>query len=494
VTTATAQHSPLRSWQFRRVIGAEFVSSIGTQMTMLALPWFVLMTSGSPARMGLVFVIQILPVPLLALPAGLLVARWGARRVTIVGDIADMVLVAAVPTLYLMGMLPFWALLVIVALVGCVASAYLSAQRMLLTETIGSDEGAVVAGNALFETATSTARLVGPAVAGFLIAGFGAINVLWIDAVSFAVSAALLTGLPRREAAPQQLSANKMAEGVRYVLRDPVLRTMSLVALGYGMLMPVVLLAMPIMAKNRYDANPHVLGWLLAGWGGGTALGTVVVARLARRISPTRFAACGGVGAAVGLWLLPWDQPATTAVLTVAVSCMFLPGVTAPAVALLTLRPPEHLRPHTVPMFGAAVFVASPIAYAVAGVLFEHLSVGTVLAAVAVGASLCALVLLNLDRAQPTDPRPTESSAMPAALSSRDEVVTRLAEIIEEITGTPQHEITTESHFADLEIDSLTLVKVVVAAEERFGVRMPDGAAKGFRTVGHVADHLLGAA
>ncbi|MEV0493751.1 MFS transporter [Streptomyces atratus] len=402
MTTAPAQRSPLRSWQFRRVIAAEFISSVGTQMTTLALPWFVLMTSGSPARMGLVFVIQILPVPLLAMPAGLLVARWGARRVTIAGDIANTVLLAAVPTLYFAGMLPFWALLVIVALVGCVASAYLSAQRMLLTEAIGSDEGTVTAGNALFETATSTARLVGPAIAGFLIAQFGALTVLWVDAASFAVSAALLTGLPRREAAPEPLSANRMAEGVRYLFRDPLLRTMSLAALGYGTLMPVVLLALPVMARSRYDANPHVAGLLLAAWGGGTALGTVVVARLARRISPTRFAAYGGVGAAVVLWLLPWDQPATTAALTVAASCMFLPGVTAPAVALLTLRPPEHLRPHVLPVFGAAVFVASPIAYAVAGVLFEHLAVSTVLVAVAVGASLCALVLVNLAR-RPAD-------------------------------------------------------------------------------------------
>ncbi|MEU6009325.1 MFS transporter [Streptomyces sp. NPDC047453] len=398
MTTELAQRSPLRSWQFRRVITAEFISSVGTQMTTLALPWFVLMTTGSPARMGLVFVIQILPVPLLSMPAGLLVARWGARRVTIVGDIAYAVLIAAVPTLYLADMLPFWALLVIVALVGCVASAYLGAQRMLLTEAIGPDEGAVTAGNALFETATSTARLVGPAAAGFLIVQIGALNVLWVDAVSFAASAALLTGLPRRESAPEPLSANKMAEGVRYLFRDRVLRTISLAALGYGTLMPVVLLALPVMAKSRYDANPHVAGWLLAAWGGGTALGTVVVARLARRISPTRFAACGGVGAAVVLWLLPWDQPAATAALTVGASCMFLPAVTAPAVTLMMLRPPEHLRPHVFPVFGAAVFVASPVAYATAGVLFEHLSVSTVLVAVAAGASLCALVLLNLAR------------------------------------------------------------------------------------------------
>ncbi|GHH24518.1 MFS transporter [Streptomyces rubradiris] len=399
MTTATAvPRSPLRSGQFRRVVAAEFISSVGTQMTTLALPWFVLTTSGSPARMGLVFLIQILPVPLLSMPAGLLVARWGARRVTVVGDVCNAALSAAVPALYLADMLPFWALAVIVALFGCVASAYLSAQRMLLTETIGSDEGLVTAGNALFETATSTARLVGPAIAGFLIARFDALDVLWLDAVSFAVSAALLTGLPRRAPAPQAPPAHNMAEGVRYLVRDPVLRTMSLAVLGYGTLMPVVMLALPVLARTRYDADPHVAGWLLAAWGGGTALGTVAVARIARRVPPVRLAAAGGLGAALLLWFLPWDQPVTTLALTVAAGCMFLPGVTAPAVALMTLRPPEHLRPHVVPVFGAVVFVASPVAYGVAGLLFEQLAVGTVLTAVAVLASLCALLLLGLAR------------------------------------------------------------------------------------------------
>ncbi|MFF2013863.1 MFS transporter [Streptomyces sp. NPDC058195] len=398
MTTATTAKVPLRSPQFCRVVAAEFTSSVGTQMTTLALPWFVLMTSGSPARMGLVFLIQILPVPLLSMPAGMVVARWGARRVTIVGDLCSAALTAAVPALYLAGLLPFWALLVIVALIGCVASVYLSAQRMLLIETIGSDEGVVTAGNALFETATSTARLIGPAVAGFLIAQFGALNVLWIDAATFALSAALLTRLPRHDLPPEAPSASNMAEGVRYLFRDPVLRTMSLAALGYGALMPVVMIALPVLARSRYHADPHVAGWLLAAWGGGTALGTLAVAWFARRFPPLWLAAAGGMGAAAGLWLLPWNQPVTTLALTVAASCMFLPGVTAPAVTLMMLRPPEHLRPHVVPVFGAAVFITSPIAYGVAGLLFEHLSVSTVLTAVAVGASLCGLVLLNLAR------------------------------------------------------------------------------------------------
>ncbi|SCK04874.1 Nitrate/nitrite transporter NarK [Streptomyces sp. WMMB 714] len=401
MTTAEVQRSPLRSWQFRRVVGSEFISSVGNQMTVLALPWFVLMTTDSPSRTGLVFLIQILPVPLLGMPAGLLVARWGPRRVTILADIGAAVLIAAVPTLHQAGLLSFGLLLTLVALLGSCSACYLSAQRVLVVDVVGSHEGTVTEANALFETATSTARLIGPAVAGVLISQVGALNVLWLDAATFAVSAVLLTGLPRREAPPKPVSANNMIEGVRFLFRDRVLRTISLAALGYGSLMPVVMLSLPVMAKSRYDADPHVAGWLLAAWGGGTALGTLVVARLARRIAPTRMAAGGAAGAAAVLWLLPLDQPALTAALTVGASCMFLPAVTAPATTLITLRPPEELRANVVPVFGVAVFIASPLAYGAAGLLFEHIAVGKVLAGVAAGASLCALVLVNLARRSP---------------------------------------------------------------------------------------------
>jgi MFS family permease len=380
-----------------RVVTAEFISAFGTQMTTLALPWFVLVTSGSATRMGLVFVVQLLPVVLLGVPASLLVARWGARRVTVVGDAVNAVLIAAVPALFLAGLLPFWALLSLAAAIGSVCSAYLSAQRILLSDVVGDDEARVTAGNALLETATSSARLAGPALAGFLIAVLGPLNVLWIDAASYALSAFLLVGLPRQTSTPLATPTTRnLWEGVRYLVGDQVLRRVTLAAVGYGLLMPFVMLALPVLTRARYDADPHVAGWLLAAWGGGTAVGTLVVARLAGKLSPTRIAAFGGLGVALPLWFVPWDQPAVSLAVAVAVSCMFLPAISAPAVALLTLRPPKHLRPHVMPVFAAAATVAGPIAYGTAGMLFDRVPAGTVLVGVAVGASLCAVLLLDL--------------------------------------------------------------------------------------------------
>lgn len=384
----------------RRVLAAEFTSSLGTQMTTLALPWFVLVTSGSPARTGLVFVLQIAPTLLLGLFSGALVARLGARRVMVAGDVIDAVLIAAIPVLHLAHALPFWALLLLVAGTGTVGAAYLPAQRLLLADTVGGQEAAGLAANALFETATSGARLIGPAVAGALIGVVGALNVIWIDAATFVLSALLLlrtADAPRTEAAPGDGRIDVLA-GVRYIRRDVVMRRLCLAACGYGVVMPFLLLALPVLARARYGADPHVAGWLLAAWGGGTVAGTLLVATFAQAVPPIVFGSLAGVGVAVPLWFMPLGQPAATAALCVAATCAFMPGITAPAVTLVATRPPEGLRPYVLPVFAVAAMGPAPLAYAAAGLLYERYAPGAVLAGIAALATVCAVFLLSLVR------------------------------------------------------------------------------------------------
>ncbi len=75
--------------------------------------------------------------------------------------------------------------------------------------------------------------------------------------------------------------------------------------------------------------------------------------------------------------------------------------------------------------------------------------------------------------------------------ASREEIVSGLAEVLEEVAGTPADKVTTEAAFdKDLDVDSLTMVEVVVACEERFGVRIPDEALEGLRTVGDAVDYI----
>ena len=75
--------------------------------------------------------------------------------------------------------------------------------------------------------------------------------------------------------------------------------------------------------------------------------------------------------------------------------------------------------------------------------------------------------------------------------ASREEIVSGLAEVLEEVAGTPTENVKPEAAFdKDLDVDSLTMVEVVVACEERFGVRIPDEALEGLRTVGDAVDYI----
>jgi len=92
----------LRNRSILAPLTAEALSSLGSRMTWLALPWFVLVTTGSPTRMGIVFAVEVVPMALFGIPSGAAVQRFGARRTMLVCDAARAPLVALVPLIMLL--------------------------------------------------------------------------------------------------------------------------------------------------------------------------------------------------------------------------------------------------------------------------------------------------------------------------------------------------------------------------------------------------------
>lgn len=386
------------------LLAADVVSRIGSQFATLALPWFVLVTSGSATRMGLVFAVELVPVVILGIPSGSVVARFGSRQVMIAGDVVQALLISLVPILHLAGLLPFWTLLVIVACTGAISAPYLAAQRTVIPDLAGSDEAVVTACNTLVETSTWTSRLIGPSVAGLAIAWMGALNLLWIDAATFVFSAVALIGVPRRDATSEpgepggsgQAPTGGLFDGVRCVLSDRVLRRLAAVATGYGMLIPVITLSLPLLAVSRYGGNPRVAGWLFGAWGAGAVCGSLGVMRLAGRITPLRIGALAAVGICVPTWFLPLHQPALTVGAIMLVSGMFIPALNAPLISLISTRAPRALLAQVMAVVVTANLVAGPVAYVGAGWLFSVVGTGPVLLAVAAGLTACAAGLMTL--------------------------------------------------------------------------------------------------
>ena len=180
------------------LVAAEIISILGSRMTYLALPWFVLVTTGSAAKMSIVLAVEILPMAIFGIPSGMVVERLGARTTMLVCDAARVPLLVALPILHAAGVLHFPLLLALVFLLGCFMAPYFAAQRVILPELVGEDETTIAQANSVIEGGTAFAGLAGPALAGILIPFLGAPNVLYVDAATYAVSFLLLAGFVPR--------------------------------------------------------------------------------------------------------------------------------------------------------------------------------------------------------------------------------------------------------------------------------------------------------
>src|SRR3954452_10743955 len=217
----------IRDRKLLALLTAEVVSGLGTRMTWLALPWFVLVETGSATRMGVVYAAELLPMAVLGIPMGTLVQRLGGRTTMLACDLARAPLLALVPLLHAAGVPSFPLLLVLVALMGVFSTPYWSSQRLILTEVIGHDPALLGQANSLVEGFQRVSTLVGPALAGVLIGVLGATNVLWLDAASYVFSFLVVLLFVTTRAAGSRRCATSGVTGCSCAVRSRASRSAS---------------------------------------------------------------------------------------------------------------------------------------------------------------------------------------------------------------------------------------------------------------------------
>ncbi|MER5619065.1 MFS transporter [Streptomyces sp. NPDC002215] len=176
------------------VLAAEAVSVAGNRIALIAIPWFVLETTGDPARAGLSGVAYFVPVVLAGLFGGPLVDRMGFIRSSVHADLASGMTVAAIPVLYMLGHLPFWLLLVLTFAGSMLDVPGTTARRSLVPNLAEAGGMRLERAMSAHETVMRVAQLTGGLLGGVLVAALGPILVLYMDAASFLASA-LLVGL-----------------------------------------------------------------------------------------------------------------------------------------------------------------------------------------------------------------------------------------------------------------------------------------------------------
>jgi len=348
-----------RSRSVVALLGAEVISTTGAQMTWIALPWFVLVTTGSATKMSFVVAAELIGVAVLGFPGGRLLGRLGARRTMLLCDGARAPLMLVIPILHWTTGLSFAVLLIVAFLLGALAAPYFAAQKVIVPELLGEDEKRVSEANALFQAATRTTLLLGPALGGVLIGVMGATSVLVIDASTYIVSFVLVAlFVPQRPPVKQEKEDRSIRVGIRFIARDRLLRVWwPSFAVGDAA-WNAFFVTVPVLVLARFGHEPQIAGWLFAAFGIGAVLGNVVFFRfLANRFEGLALIATCAMGQALPLWLLWLPIPPAALAAALLVSGI-ANGLVNPSLhAITTLRVPPPLRPN--------VFATSMVGWAV---------------------------------------------------------------------------------------------------------------------------------
>ena len=373
----------LRTRSVAGILLAEVVSTTGSYMTWLAIPWFVLATTGSASRMGVVLGAEAAGVAICGIPGGWLSARLGARRTMLVVNAAAAPLMLAVPLLHWAGLLSFALLVAIVFAAGSLWGPYFAAQRVVLAEILGEDERVVSDANAFLQAATRVTMLLGPVLAGVLIGLIGAPSVLIIDAATFAFAFAVLgAAVPSRPPPVVSDEAQGVFAGVRHLARDPLLRAWTATIAVGDAAWSALFATLPFYAFTRYHENAKLAGILLACFGVAAVVGNVLSFRVRRRVSARYVIAFGVLAQAAALWLLA----AAGAAWIVGLSLLLAGvgnGIVNPSLhAMLTLIIPPAVRPQALTAVLAVNQLAAPAGYLGAGLALSHLGVRAVFVAV----------------------------------------------------------------------------------------------------------------
>jgi MFS family permease len=371
---------------------ADLISTTGTEMTAVALPWFVLTTTGSPARMGVVLAAEYAGLTLLGLAGARLATYTGPRRLMLSADLTRAALIAAIPLLYWAGALSFPVILAISVCIGGFFPAYQSSSQLIVASLTGGDQVQLTRLGGLLSAVNESASFAGPAVAGVLIAALGPAPVLIIDAGSYLCAFALVGVLARGtgRAGPAGGDTSALA-GLRFLWRSRPLRV--LIA-GVGLLsaaFAAMVATIPVLAVHHGGATEA--GWLLAAYGAGSVAGGLISSRARRAGGRTATLAVAGL--AVAAWGLAVPGPAWRWGLAIAATGIAT-GLFYPRFfAAMTTAAPAELRAQVLASVTVAISAPGPLGFLAAGLISGHSTFASRLLVGAIATVAAAVIVLS---------------------------------------------------------------------------------------------------
>ncbi|WP_407443093.1 MFS transporter [Rhodococcus sp. (in: high G+C Gram-positive bacteria)] len=269
----------LRGPNFRRYIGGQAISLVGTWMQTIAQSWLVLQLTGSATAIGIVLALQTVPMLLLGPYGGVIADRTDKRRLMIGLQSLMGVQALVLGLLVVTGTVELWHVYVLAVLLGLNQCFENPARQSFMLEMVGPDDlrNAV----SLQSVLASCSRMIGPAVAGIVIAAGGIGLCFLLNAASFVAVVTSLLTLDVSKLVPSPPAARargQLREGLAYVRRTPDLAVPLLMMALVGCLAFEFQVVLPVLADQTFDAGAEAYGLLTAAMGAGSVVGGLVVA------------------------------------------------------------------------------------------------------------------------------------------------------------------------------------------------------------------------
>jgi MFS family permease len=263
-----------RHRNFRLFFFGQFISLIGTWMQSTALQWLVYSTTGSQSSLGMVTFLNFLPVLLFSLPMGVLVDRASKRNILVLTQTWFMLLAAVLAVLTFTGVIEYWMILGLAFLVGIGNALDMPARQAFYVDIADREDlnAAIGLNSAVF----NGARIVGPAVAGIVVAAIGEAPAFAINALSFlAVIVALLMMHITRAQAPaaHQKGMGDLLQGLRYLLQEKMIFGLVVMVALFSFFVAPYMVLLPVFARDVLQTGAQGFGQLLAAQGVGALLG-----------------------------------------------------------------------------------------------------------------------------------------------------------------------------------------------------------------------------
>jgi predicted MFS family arabinose efflux permease len=362
----------LNHTDFRRFYAGQLVSLIGNWMQTVAQAWLVLQLTNSAFKLGLIGTLQFGPLLLLALVAGALADRMPKRRLLAATQMALGCQALGLALLVGSGRIEYWHVCLLASLSGVVNALDLPLRQSFVIELVGKED--LLNAVALNSAAFNAARIVGPSVAGLLIARFGVAPAFLINSLSFVVMVvALLSigpeGRPFRRGGTTM--GQEIREGLRYAIRTPRIRVVLGLVLVVSLCVFNFTVYIPLFARKVLAVGPEGFGFLMASLGVGAVAGALALGALQRRPPPLSV-----IVVAAGIACLSLLAMAAVRHFAVAVPILFVTGFSSIVAAAgsnssLQISAPDDLRGRVMSLYTLVFGGVFPIGSFLVGTVAE---------------------------------------------------------------------------------------------------------------------------